>query len=150
MNLAEELFVCGIDEKGNPTATPATLGAGVAAELILAKRARLDENGLTLLDDAPTGDPLLDRALRQLAEPYVATMTPDDVVLMLGIDAAPLVRQSVVEEGAVTTEKSKRRWLGLPKPDLYRLTPVGEEARHRLAGDERAAALAQVIAASRP
>jgi hypothetical protein len=152
LNLAEELFVCGIDEKGNAPSMPAALGAGVAAELVLAGRIELDGQGVTLLDDSATGDPLLDGALPHLNEPFVAEMQPAAVLLMLGMEATPFVRQSVVDKGAVTAEKAKRRWLGLPSADLYRVMTLGQESRERLravlAGhtspDERTAIVAAI------
>ena len=114
MNLAVELFVCGIDDDGHPPSIPATLGAGVVAELVLAGRVQLDEQGLKLFDQTPTGDPVLDRVLAQLHEDFVAKMTPAAVLLSLGMEVSPLVRQQVVDEGAAVTEKPRRRWLGLP------------------------------------
>jgi hypothetical protein len=134
MNLAEELFLCGIDEAGDssrPELVPG-VGGAVLAELVLARRVALEEDRLVLLDQAPMGDPILDDVLENLHQPFVAKMTPTALVLSVGMQAMPKVRQSVVEKGAVTAERARRRWLGLPKRDLLRLTPAGEEPRARL------------------
>jgi len=133
MNLAEELFVCGIDEQGHPPSIPATLGAGVAAELVLAGRIQLDDQGLKLFSQSPTGDLVLDKVLPELHQEFVAKMTPAAILLSLGMEVSPIVRQRVVDEGAVVTEKPRRRWLGLPGRELYRVTPqIGEPVRERL------------------
>jgi hypothetical protein len=155
MTLAEELFVCGINDEGHPPSIPATLGAGIVAELVLAGKIQLDDHGLKLFDQTPTGDPVLDKVLSQLHQDFVAKMTPAAILLSLGMEVTPIVRQRVVDEGAVVTEKPRRRWLGLPGRELYRVTPrIGEPVRERLraalAGesvDERTAALAAIAQA---
>lgn len=154
MNLAEELFVCGIDDEGHPPSIPATLGAGVAAELVLAGRIQFG-HGLTLLDETPTHDPVLDAVLPELHKEFVAKMNAPAVLLMFGMEVTQIVRERVVDEGAVVTERPRRRWFGLPGPELYRVTPnIGEPVRERLrtalAGervDERTAVLAAIAEA---
>lgn len=155
MNLAEELFVCGIDEQGHPPSIPATLGAGAAAELVLAGRIQLDDQGLKLFDQTPTHDPVLDAVLPELHKEFVAQMNAPAVLLMFGMEVTQIVRERVVDEGAVVTERPRRRWFGLPGPELYRVTPnIGEPVRERLraalAGervDERTAVLAAIAQA---
>jgi hypothetical protein len=138
MNLAEELLLCGIDDKGDSSAPDlvAGMGGAVAAELVAAGRMRLDDR-LVVLGQNPTGDPILDEVLGELHQPFVAKMTPAALMLSLGLQVTPQVRQRLVDYGAVVTEHPRRRWLGLPGRARYRVTPIGEEPRARL----RAAAL---------
>jgi Golgi phosphoprotein 3 (GPP34) len=133
-NLAEDLQLCAIPESGVITSpkVPTGIGGAIAAELVLAERTRLEEDGVVLLDSTPTGDELLDSALSGLDDPRASHTRATWFIVNLGVQLSPKVHERVVAHGLVTLEKGDRRRQWFDKPDWYRLTPAGEEPRRRL------------------
>jgi Golgi phosphoprotein 3 (GPP34) len=156
VNLAEELKLCSIDEHGHAFSTKivAGLGGALAAELILAGRISIDEGSIALRDPTPTGDGLVDAALDGLGQHGDEAPSPASWISRVGVTASPRVHEGLVQKGLVTVERGGRSWLlVVRRSDRYRITPAGEDPRHRLRAvltgetdpDARTASLAGLV-----
>jgi hypothetical protein len=120
-NLAEDLKLCAICHGGfslSPRVVPG-LGGALAAELVLAERIEVDADVVSVLDDSPTGDQLVDDVLAGLIDRGEATR-PSTWIAGVGVGASPYVHASLV---------AKRLVEGAAKP---RLTASGERPPRRL------------------
>jgi hypothetical protein len=134
VNLAEELFLCGIPEGGVMTSPKMVQGIGgaIVAELVLTGKIKVNEVGIDVLDPEPPGDPLLDDLFPQLEAPEAREARPEWFIPAVGKDRLPKVRERLIETGAVTVEKGEKRKLWMAKPDRLVPTPAGEEPRARV------------------
>ena len=158
MNLAEELRLCSIDTDGyafSPKVTPG-LGGALVAELLLAGRARLDDDALAVADPIPTGDELVDELLGDLEQAGAQPLGSSGLLARVGMRASPRIQERLVAAGVLTVEPGGRSWIVVVrKPDRLRLTPAGEEPRQRLRAallgerepDPRSAVLATLASA---
>jgi hypothetical protein len=154
VNLAEELFLCALDEQGYAFShkLPNGLVAALLAELVLAGRVRIGE-AIVVEDATLTGDPLVDQVLEALQDPSVRELSPAE---WIGRTGHLPVSNRIVEAGLATVEQGGRSWMYfVRKPDHIRPTAAGEEPRSRAravlrgraGADERTAALVGLIAA---
>jgi hypothetical protein len=159
MNLAEELLLCSIGDDGYIASShkiAAVVGGGLVAELSLAGRVRIEDDKLVPGDPAPVGDPLLDELITAIQDPNSSKLPASTMIAIFGKQAFPRVSAAVADAGAVQMEQGARSWIGVRKPETYRLTPVGEEPRTRardaLTGtqpvDPRTTTLAALVVAS--
>ena len=159
MNLAEELLLCSIGDDGYITSShkiAAVVGGGLVAELALAGRVRIEDDRLVPADPTPVGDSLLDELITAIQDPNTAKLPAATMIPIFGKQAFPRVNESVVGAGAVRMEQGARSWIGVRKPETYRVTPVGQEPRTRardaLTGahpvDPRTTTLAALVVAS--
>lgn len=134
MNLAVALRTCAIDENGRvaDAAYASGVGGALAAELVLAGRIRLEEEGVFLLDRTPIGDDLLDPVLADFDEEGFARTRATWFISALGQASFARVHERMVEEGLVTVVKGEKRRFWVDKPDWSRIEPPGEQVRLRL------------------
>lgn len=157
MTLAEAFFLCAIPPDGIVTSSkvPPGVGGAIVAELALAGRIRVEEEGVFALDPAPTGDDLLDPVIEGAKDPNAQSTRATWFVSNVGRVQMPKVHARVIAAGLATLEKGEKRRLLGSKPDWLKPTPAGEEPRARLRAvllgerepDERDAVLAGLAAA---
>lgn len=133
MNLAEQLWLCGVPGDGVPVSNKLGTGVGgaIAAELVLAGKVRIEENAIFLLDSKPTGDPLLDEVLPGLEDRRAQQTKAISFVGHLG-RLTPKVIARLEGSGAVVRHKGDKRRFWVDKPDWFELTDAGEQPRRRL------------------
>ena len=157
MTLAERFFVCAIPADGIVVSpkVPTGVGGAIVAELALAGRIRVEEEGVHALDTTPTGDELLDPVIAGAQDPSSQSTRASWFVANVGRAQLPKVHARVVESGLATLEKGEKRRLIGTKPDWLKPTAAGEEERRRMRAvllgdaepDEREALLAGLAAA---
>ena len=162
MNLPEEFLLLAYRDDGTPV-TDGThldngLGGALLLELALAEKVDVVDKKVVVLDPAPTGDPLLDHALRQVVED-AKTRKPGEWIGKFAKDARAQVLDQLVAEGVVRREKDKVLWV-FPRtryPAAHGVEPVPEtEARQRMVAavsgsgpvEPRTAALCALVAAT--
>jgi hypothetical protein len=161
MNLPEEFALLAYDDEGAPV-TDGThldngLGGAVLLELALAGKVDVADKTVVVLDPAPTGDPLIDRALERIAGDK--PRKPGHWVSAFAKGTRDAVMDSLVAQGVVRREKDKVL-LVFPRtryPATHGVEPPAEtEARQRMiaavAGtgpvEPRTAALCALVAAT--
>jgi hypothetical protein len=162
MNLAEEFALLAYRDDGTPltdgTRLDNGLGGALLLELALAEKVDVEDKKVVVLDPVSTGDPLIDAALRQVAEDQKARK-PGHWVTKLAENARAQVLDQLVTEGVVRREKDKVLWV-FPRtryPAATGVEPVAEtEARQRMVAavsadgpvEPRTAALCALVAAT--
>jgi hypothetical protein len=158
LNLAEELvLLCQIDKKGELLGesgglSDSTIVGGILAELTLAGRLRIVDDGLAVLNTQATGDPLLDEALSILGPGR--SWKPDDAYW-----TGPIIGQmpftgrvvdGLLQKGVL--RKEEKRTLGIFRGIKYSLQNsavkqdlVNRENRIMVGGQEPDARSATVI-----
>src|SRR4051812_49921917 len=102
-NLAEDLKLCAICHGGyslSPRVVPG-LGGALAGELVLAERIQVDAEGASVLNDAPTGDDLVDDVLAGLID-RGETVRPSTWIAGVGVGASPYVHASLIAKRLVS------------------------------------------------
>ncbi len=129
LTLSEELYLAlQFDDKeaclapSDPNTAHLIVAGGVAAELFLAGRLRLDENQVTAVDTTPTGDNLLDQALSRL-QPNVAFQSGDGEWFNTVAQKLLFANQMLARllEKGVIQPLEKRKWFGLSHSVVYPL-----------------------------
>lgn len=162
MNLAEEFALLAYDDDGSLVIDGTSLDNGLAGALLLdltlAGRVDVEDKKVVVRDSTPVGDPLLDRAVEQIAGD-AKTRKPGHWVSTLAKDVRGRVLDQLVDEGVLHRERDKVLWV-FPRtryPAPYGVQPpVEAEARQRMrtavAGDgpvePRTAALCALVAAT--
>ncbi len=162
MNLPEEFVLLAYRDDGTPVTDGMHLdnglGGALLLELALAEKVDVVDKKVVVLDPAPTGDPLLDHALRQVVED-AKTRKPGEWIGKFAKDVRAQVLDQLVAEGVVRREKDKVLWV-FPRtryPAAHGVEPVAEtEARQRMvaavsgtgAVEPRTAALCALVAAT--
>jgi hypothetical protein len=162
MNLPEEFALLAYRDDGTPltdgTHLDNGLGGALLLELALAEKVDVVDKKVVVLDSAPTGDPLIDQALRQIVEDS-KTRKPGHWIGKFADDARAQVLDQLVSEGVVRREKDKVLWVFSRTrfPAANGVEPVAEtEARQRMvaavsgrgAVQPRTAALCALVAAT--
>jgi hypothetical protein len=162
MNLPEEFVLLAYRDDGTPltdgTHLDNGLGGALLLELALAEKVDVVDKKVVVLDPAPTGDPLIDQALRQIVEDQKARK-PGHWIGKFAKGARAEVLDQLVTDGVVRREKDKV--LGLFSrtrfPAAAGVEPVAEtEARQRMVAavsangpvEPRTAALCALVAAT--
>jgi hypothetical protein len=162
MNLPEEFVLLAYTDEGTPVTDGTYLGNGLGGalllELALAEKVDVVDKKVVVLDPAPTGDALIDQALRQVvAEPKARGA--GHWIAKFAKDARALVLDQLVDQGVVRREKDKVLWV-FPRtryPAAHGVEPVAEtEARQRMVAavsgtgpvEPRTAALCALVAAT--
>jgi len=159
LTLPEELLLLVYDdERGSTWSTSLETGLGGAVQLDLSLRGRVDvrDGDLVVLDGTPTGEPVLDAALAEVA----ATSRPKPPKRWLGAlgkDARAASLERLVDRGVLRREDD--RVLGLFARTRYPEADGGPEDRVRqrlhdavvvgTTPDARTAALASLVRALR-
>ena len=162
MNLPEEFVLLAYRDDGTPltdgTHLDNGLGGALLLELALAEKVDVVDKKVVVLDAGPTGDPLVDSALRQVAEDEKGRK-PGHWISKFAKGARDRVLDQLVAEGVVRPEKDKVLWV-FPRtryPAAHGVEPVAEtEARQRMTGavsgdgpvEPRTAALCALVAAT--
>jgi hypothetical protein len=162
MNLPEEFVLLAYRDDGTPLTDGMHLdnglGGALLLELALAEKVDVVDKKVVVLNDAPTGDPLIDQALRRVVED-AKTRRPGHWIGKFAKDARAQVLDQLVDDGVVRREKDKVLWV-FPRtrfPAAHGVEPVAEtEARHRMvaavsgsgAVEPRTAALCALVAAT--
>ena len=162
MNLPEEFVLLAYRDDGTPLTDGMHLdnglGGALLLELALAEKVDVVDKKVVVLDSAPTGDPLIDAALRQLVEDQ-KTRRPGHWIGKFAKGARAQVLDQLVTEGVVRREKDKVLWV-FPRtryPAAHGVEPVAEtEARQRMVAavsasgpvEPRTAALCALVAAT--
>lgn len=107
--IVEDLFLLLLDDRSGAPKGEAnlhyTLGGAVLMELALLGRVELDPNQrVHAVAGEPIGDSLLDRAVKQVAKRLRRVHT---VLLEVGLELEPQVRDRLVERGLLRRERSK-------------------------------------------
>ncbi|HET6529292.1 MAG TPA: GPP34 family phosphoprotein [Actinoplanes sp.] len=161
MNLPEQFALLAYDDDGAPV-TDGThldngLGGAVLLELALAGKVDVADKNVVVLDPAPTGDPLIDRALERIAGDKPGK--PGHWVSSFAKNTRDAVMDGLAAQGVVRREKDKVL-LVFPRtryPATHGVEPPAEsEARQRMiaavAGtgpvEPRTAALCALVAAT--
>jgi Golgi phosphoprotein 3 GPP34 len=161
MNLIEELALIGYADDGTPVTDGMHLdnglGGALLLELALAEKIDVERDRVVVRDPAPAGHPLLDAALRRIAQDK--PRKPKDWVAKFAKDTRGQVMAGLVEQGVVREEKGKVLLI-FPRtryPAAHGVEPAAEtDARQRMraavAGDgpvePRTAALCALIKAT--
>jgi hypothetical protein len=162
MNLAEELTLIAYGDDGSPVTDGMHLdnglGGALLLELALAGKVDVDDKKVVVLDAAPTGDPLVDRALARITE-ETRTRKAGHWVSKFAKDTREQVLDRLVAEGVLQRERGKVMGL-FPRtryPAAHGVEPPAEtEARQRMraavggtgAVEPRTAALCALVAAT--
>jgi hypothetical protein len=162
MNLPEEFVLLAYRDDGTPLTDGMHLdnglGGALLLELALAEKVDVEDKKVVVLDSAPTGDPLIDSALRQVVEDQ-KTRKPGHWIAKFAENARAQVLDQLVSEGVVRREKDKVLWV-FPRtryPAAHGVEPVAEtEARQRMVAavsgsgpvEPRTAALCALVAAT--
>jgi hypothetical protein len=162
MNLAEELALLGYGDDGKPVTDGMHLdnglGGALLLELALAERVDIDDKRVVVRNPAPTGDPIIDRALAQIVNDR-KSRKPGHWVTKFARKAREQVMDSLVAKGAVRRAEDKVM-LVFPRtryPATHGVEPPEEtEARQRMAAaitgtgpvESRTAALCALVAAT--
>jgi hypothetical protein len=162
MNLPEEFVLLAYRDDGTPVTDGMHLdnglGGALLLELALAEKVDVVDKKVVVLDATPTGDPLIDSALRQVAED-AKERKPGHWITKFAEDARAQVLDQLVTEGVVRQEKDKVLWV-FPRtryPAAHGVEPVAEtEARQRMVAavsgsgpvEPRTAALCALVAAT--
>lgn len=162
MNLPEEFVLLAYRDDGTPVTDGMHLdnglGGALLLELALAEKVDVADSKVVVLDPAPTGDPLIDAALRQVAEDQ-KTRKPGHWITKFAQNSRDQVLDQLVTEGVVRREKDKVMWV-FPRtryPAAHGVEPVAEtEARQRMVAavsgngpvEPRTAALCALVAAT--
>ncbi|WP_299036415.1 GPP34 family phosphoprotein [uncultured Pseudokineococcus sp.] len=159
LTLPEELLLLVYDdEKGSTWSTTLDVGLGGAVQVDLSLRGRVDvrDGDLVVLDATPTGEPVLDAALAEVAA-GARPKPPKRWLTALGKDARAASLERLVERGVLRREEG--RVLGLFPRTRYPEADGGPEARVRqrlhdavvvgTTPDARTAALASLVRALR-
>ncbi|GAA5187501.1 hypothetical protein GCM10023322_36010 [Rugosimonospora acidiphila] len=161
--MAEELVLLGYGDRGDPVVAGVGLDFGLAGavlvELALAGRVEVADGMLTVVDRAPTGDPVLDATLARIAE-REPPRTPKDWVGDLRTGLREQILGRLVGAGVLRREPGRVLWVfpATRYPSASGEQPPAEvEIRRRLLDaiegdgpvDERAAALCALVRASR-
>ncbi|HEX6870071.1 MAG TPA: GPP34 family phosphoprotein [Micromonosporaceae bacterium] len=161
VNLAEELLLLAYDDAGDANAGTPALDYGLAGALMLdlTLRGRLDvvDRRVVVLDHAPTGDPVLDQALDEIAnEP--GGCSPQEWIGRLNLGLRDQILDHLVAGGVLRRERDKVLWI-FPRTRYPASTPgmptAEAKARQRLADavggtgpvSARTAALASLVRA---
>jgi hypothetical protein len=129
LTLSEELYLAlQFDDKEaclaplDPNTAHLIVAGGVAAELFLAGRLRLDENQVTAVDTTPTGDDLLDHALSRL-QPNAPFQSSDgewfNAVAQKLLFADQMLSRLLAK--GIIQPLEKRKWFGLSRAVVYPL-----------------------------
>ena len=162
MNLPEEFALLAYRDDGTPLTDGIHLdnglGGALLLELALAEKVDVVAKKVVVLDPAPTGDPLIDEALRRVAEDQKARK-PGHWIGKFAKGARAQVLDQLVTDGVVRREKDKVLWV-FPRtryPSANGVEPVAEtEARQRMVAavsgngpvEPRTAALCSLVAAT--
>jgi hypothetical protein len=139
MRLADELLLLAYSDDGSAEvsqyALDLGLGGAVLLELALAERFDVRDGRIVVADPSPTGDPVLDDALAQVAGDK-KIRKPRDWVKRLSRNLRDRLLDDLVAAGVLTREKD--RVLGLFPRTRYPtaqgvVTPAENGARQRLA-----------------
>jgi hypothetical protein len=161
MNLIEELALIGYADDGTPVTDGMHLdnglGGALLLELALAEKVDVEGDRVVVRDPAPAGHPMLDAALRRIAEDK--PRKAKDWVAKFAKGARGQVMAGLVAQGVVREEKGKVLLI-FPRtkyPAAHGVEPVAEtDARQRMraavAGtgpvEPRTAALCALVAAT--
>jgi len=162
MNLAEELALLGYGDDGKPVTDGMHLdnglGGALLLELALSERVDIEDKRVVVRDPKPTGDPLVDQALAQIADDD-KTRKPGQWVTKFAKKTRRQVMDGLVAKGAVRREED-RVMLVFPRtryPATHGVEPPEEtEARQRMVAavtgtgpvEPRTAALCALVAAT--
>lgn len=162
MNLAEEFALLTHDDDGKSVAEGADidngLGGALLLELALAGKVDVRDKKVVVLDAEPTGDPLVDVALNQIARDSTPRK-PSHWVGQFAKNAREQVMQRLVAAGVVRRDEDKVLWV-FPRtlyPAVDGVEPAAEaEARVRMRTavtssgpvEPRTAALCALVAAT--
>ncbi|WP_250031976.1 GOLPH3/VPS74 family protein [Paractinoplanes maris] len=162
MNLVEEFTLLAYDDDGTPLTDGTHLDHGLAGglllELAMAGRVDVADKKVVVLDQSPTGDPLIDSALMRIIADD-KPRKPGHWLTKFAGDTRPQVLDRLVAEGILRTEKDKVLWV-FPRtryPAAHGVEPVQETAardrmRHAVLGtgevEPRTAALCALVAAT--
>ncbi|WP_250000628.1 GPP34 family phosphoprotein [Actinoplanes sp. M2I2] len=162
MNLVEEFTLLAYDDDGTPltdgTHLDHGLGGGLLLELAMAGRVDVADKKVVVLDESPTGDPLIDAALMRIVADD-KPRKPGHWVSKFAQETRPRVLDRLVAEGILRVEKDKVLWV-FPRtryPAAHGVEPVQETAardrmRHAVLGtgevEPRTAALCALVAAT--
>jgi hypothetical protein len=130
-SLAEELLLLALDDESGKVATWTSLSlddglaGAIVCDLVLAKRIDLVDDRIVVLDDAPTGDPVLDGVLARIAT-RDKPRKPADWVSRLSRGIRDDVMAGLQRQGLVRAER--RRVLGVLPTTRY---PAGDPGVER-------------------
>ena len=138
VTLADEVALLAYDEDGSAHGMGAHLDVGLAGalllELALARRIDVADGHVTVVDPAPTGDPLTDAALGRIAGDPKARR-PKDWVNRLAKGARVAVLDRLVAAGVLARETGTTLWV-FPRtryPASSAVQPPAEtDARQRM------------------
>ena len=142
VTLAEDLLLLAYDDEGNAhVGTPQldyALAGALLMELTLDGRLAVADGALTVVDPAPTGDPLLDEALTRIAaEP--TPRKPQAWIDPLSAGLVDRVLTRLIDAGVLRREEGRVLWV-FPRT-RYPSTTGGEPAEEVAVRAELAAAL---------
>ena len=162
MNLPEEFVLLAYRDDGTPltdgTHLDNGLGGALLLELALAEKVDVVDKTVVVLDTAPTGDPLIDAALRRVVEDQ-KPRKPGHWITKFAKGARAEVLNQLVTDEVVRREEEKVLWVfsRTRYPAANGVQPVPEtEARQRMvaavtgngAVEPRTAALCALVAAT--
>lgn len=119
LNFAEEIVLLGLDDETGefrnlpPLALEHAMAGAILMDLAVHNRIDTDLRDLTVISSEPTGDPVLDGALRQLADVGVPRPTREwlEAFGMMGPEIKKQVLARLVEKGVLRCEERRYLWV---------------------------------------